>query len=63
MDASDLEPRQRIGLIDRLEPLETLKIQLHEFSILCKDADLLSGEQRSASDTGGEDHGCGVIGR
>lgn len=58
MDTCDLEPGERVRLIDSLEALETLEIELHELAVLGEDADLLAGDEVAALDTGGEDgHG------
>jgi hypothetical protein len=58
VDTRDLEPGERVRLIDSLEALETLEIELHELAVLREDADLLAGDEVAALDTGGEDgHG------
>ena len=57
MNACDLEVGQDFLLVRALESIKRLEIEIEDILILGEDADLLTGDERAASDASGEDHG------
>lgn len=56
MNACDLEIRERVVLVNLLEPVNALDVEVHQVGILHKDAELLAGHQgRGGFDSSSDD--------